>query len=794
MTLVYLSVAFVAGLVLGEWLHLQLWALPLALAPLSLLLLRRVPRKTVVLISLSIFTLVAGGLRYQASIPTADERSVQFYNDGAKVTFTGVIVSPPDVRDRTTHLIVESRSISAGGNLGPVSGRVLIYAPRSPQHRAGETVKISGKLQTPSSPSDFDYRGYLANQGIYSTITYPDIVIIGNPQGFRPLDWVYSLRTALADRVAEVLPEPQAALAQGIILGIRSGIPQDVSDDFRRTGTTHVLVISGMQFSIVAGMLTAAGIWLFGKRRYLYVWLALAAIWLYALLTGMTPPVVRSAIMLSLFLGADILGRQRNALPALALAAAVMVALSPRLPWDASFQLSFLATLGLVLTAPPLQSFGRNVVTTRLGEDGFAARTLNWIVDSLAVTVGVTILIWPVIAHYFGVLSIVSPFATLLLLPALSPLLITGTLAALLGFILPPLGQAMGWVAWLFASYMLGVVKAGASLPASAVDIGQIHPAALWGYYTLLGLGLLAYRGRARVASLLRHAADRLARVPLKLAAPAFLSVTVLAGLFTAATPDDRLHVSFLDVGQGDAVYIRTPSHQDFLVDGGPGAQAVVTELSRRMPFWDRTIDLIVLTHPHADHLSGLIEVLERYQVRQVLLPVTDSDTPLWQEWLDAVAHENAVVTVARTAQVIESGSVRIEVLSALPSEGPDAGATVLRVSEGRVSFLLTADIPRQTEMTLVMHRAPLNSTVLKVGHHGSDTSTSAGFLAVVSPQAAVISVGAGNSYDHPHQEVMARLADTVGEASIYRTDVDGAVEFTTDGQRLWVRADNPSR
>jgi len=797
MTLVYLSIAFVVGILLGEWLHLQLWALAaLALVPLPLLLLRRVPRKPVVLASLSILALAGGGLRFQAAVPTVDERSIQFYNDGPSVTFTGVIVSPPDVRDKTAHIIVESRFINAGGNMGPISGRVLIYAPRSPEHRQGETLKVSGRLQTPTAPGGFDYKGYLANQGIYATITYPHIVIIGNPQGFRPVDWVYTLRTALADKMAEVLPEPQAALAQGIILGIRSGIPESVSDDFRRTGTTHVLVISGMQFNIVAGMLTAAGIWMFGKRRYLYVWLALGAIWLYALLTGMTPPVVRSAIMLSLFLGADVLGRQRSALPALALAAAVMVALEPRLPWDASFQLSFLATLGLILTAPPLQSFGRNLVEARLGDDGFVVKTLNWIVDSIAVTVGVTILIWPVIAQYFGVFSIVSPFATILLLPALPAVLTTGALAAVLGFVAPPLGQAVGWAAWLFTSYMLGVIKAGASLPAAAIDLGEIHPAVLWGYYALLMAGLLAYRRRTNVSRFLRRAVDSLARVPLKLATPAFLTVAILAGLFTAATPDNRLHVSFLDVGQGDAVYIRTPAHQDILVDGGPSPQAVVTELSRSIPFWDRTIDLVVLTHPHADHMAGLLEVLKRYHVRQVLLPALDGDTPLWQEWLDAVARENAAVTVAQAGQVIDAGGVLIEVLSTgMGGEAtdPDAAGTVIRVSDRRVSFLLTADIPHETEMALVMQRAPLDSTVLKVGHHGSETATGAEFLAVVSPQAAVISVGAGNSYGHPHPEVMTRLTGAVGEAAIYRTDEDGTVEFTTDGERLWVKTHNPS-
>ena len=143
-----------------------------------------------------------------------------------------------------------------------------------------------------------------------------------------------------------------------------------MNDDFVRTGTAHILAISGQNLSIVAGMFIAAGIWLFGKRHYRYVWLALAVTWGYALLAGMSAPIVRSAIMLSIFLCADLLGRQRSVFPALAMAAAVMLALTPRLLWDASFQLSFLSMLGLALVAAPMQSFGRDLINKRLGEEG----------------------------------------------------------------------------------------------------------------------------------------------------------------------------------------------------------------------------------------------------------------------------------------------------------------------------------------------------------------------------------------------------------------------------------------
>ncbi|GAI21783.1 unnamed protein product, partial [marine sediment metagenome] len=151
-------------------------------------------------------------------------------------------------------------------------------------------------------------------QGIYSTMLYPEIEIVGTGKGFKPLEWVYSLRNHLSQTLAEVLPEPQASLAQGIILGIRGNIPSSVKADFSHSGTAHLLAISGLHLTIVLGMTLSIGIWLLGKKHYPYIWLALGIIWLYALLTGMHPPIIRAAIMASLFLTAEFLGRQRSAI------------------------------------------------------------------------------------------------------------------------------------------------------------------------------------------------------------------------------------------------------------------------------------------------------------------------------------------------------------------------------------------------------------------------------------------------------------------------------------------------
>jgi competence protein ComEC len=212
------------------------------------------------------------------------------------------------------------------------------------------------------------------------------------------------------------------------------------------------------------------------------------------------------------------------------------------------------------------------------------------------------------------------------------------------------------------------------------------------------------------------------------------------------------------------------------------------------MPFWDRTVDLVVLTHPHQDHLAGLVEVLRRYRVGQVLYPQLDYESPLYDEWLRLIREKGIKNTEACAGQQIEMGDgIIMKVLNPLAdrvtgSESDiDNNSVVLLLKDGEVSFLLAADIMREAEWGLIRERADLPATVLKVAHHGSDTSTTQEFLAVVDPRVAVISCGAGNRFGHPDAEVVDRLGEKIDSKNIYRTDKDGMIDFMTDGERLWV-------
>ena len=282
MPLIYLSCAWIAGIFLGSIFNPPLALVIIGLAPLPLLFFLRQHSKSIILASLCFTILFGGAFHFPSSLPPTDEHSLRFYNDQGTIEIKGMVNTDPEIREETSHLHLSASEIKLDEEWQEVSGVALLILPRYPAYEYGDVLLVTGNLETPPQLDDFDYKDYLAHQGIYSTILYPKIEILERGKGSKPLQWVYSLRNGLSQTLAEVLPEPQASLARGIILGKRGTIPSPLRDNFTRTGTAHLLAISGLHLSIVAGILLSIGIWLFGWRRYTYIWLALGIIWLFA--------------------------------------------------------------------------------------------------------------------------------------------------------------------------------------------------------------------------------------------------------------------------------------------------------------------------------------------------------------------------------------------------------------------------------------------------------------------------------------------------------------------------------
>ncbi len=250
----------------------------------------------------------------------------------------------------------------------------------------------------------------------------------------------------------------------------------------------------------------------------------------------------------------------------------------------------------------------------------------------------------------------------------------------------------------------------------------------------------------------------------------ALVFLLALAWFALRSLPDGRLHVWFLDVGQGDAILIRTPDGRHILVDGGPSPSALLDQLGEVLPFWARSLDLVVLTHPDADHAAGLIPVFDRYRVAGVVDTVSPGEKNS-AAWLAAAGASKARRQEAVRGLRIVAGALVLTVLNPASQNSPiddgNNGSIVLRLDYGRSSALLTGDAEGEAEQAMLAAGVPLRADVLKVGHHGSSASTSAQFLAAVQPRLAVISVGAENRFGHPSPELLARLAQ--GRSAAHR-------------------------
>ena len=793
MTLIWLASGWLLGVAAGAITGEVWWpaVAGLGAAALANAILSRRPGLAVIgLLAVGLF--VAGGLRYVDQRPPDEPTGIALHNEADDVRFRALVNDEPAVRGRTQRVQLSVREVLEDGVWVPTTGGVLLRAGRFPRYQYGDLLELSGELETPPSFPDFDYRDYLARQGITSLIAFPDEArTIDTGEGNRWLATVHGVRRQLGDALARTLPEPQAALAQGIFLGQRSAIPADLAEAMNATGTSHLVAISGYNVSLVAALIITSLAWLIGRRRAAVA--ALIAIAAYTVLTGASPTVVRAAIMGGLVVTATLAGRPGSAGTSIAFAAALMTGWNPLVIEDVSFQLSFAAILGIVYLSPVFQERAVSMLRAR-GIDAGEGTLASFLVESTSLTAAAVFATMPLFALYFDRVSVVTFAANLVLVPAFPLILASSALTAVAATVWEPLGHTTGWISWAALTYMIEVARFFADVPLAAVDIdgfGRWHAAVA---YTALG-ALAWWLARNRVDPDTRSPSIK--EAPTLRLRPAHAVMAVLAisaGVVWWAAldqPDGRLVVTVLDVGQGDAILVETPAGHHLLIDGGADGQRLMEELGKRLPFWERSLDLVVLTHPQEDHLAGLVETLRRYEVAHVLATARDSESPTYEAWRTQIRRQGIRLTTARPGQRIELGDGAV--LRVLAPGGPALAASnannsslVVRLEYGDASFLLTGDVESTGEEALLSSDASLSATVLKVPHHGSRTSTTPAFLRAVQPTVAIVSVGDGNPYGHPSPTVLERLDGTL----LLRTDQHGAVRLSTDGRTLWVQTE----
>jgi len=748
-------------------------------------LLGRRPREAILVVLLAVLAL-SGIDRFEESRPSDKPTGVALLNDledgegsPLRVTLRGVIADEPEERETTRRYTLRVEAYVSPDGWQPAGGRVQVTSRLYPTYAYGDLVQLTGHLETPPVLGDFDYREYLARRGIVSTMLFPRTEVLGGGSGSDITRLLIDARRPLGNALERALPEPESALARGILLGQRASIPDGLMDDFNRAGISHLIAISGQNVAIVAAFVVGSLAWLIGRRPATAV--AIVFVLVYAVFVGASPSVLRAAVMAVVMLGATLAGRPGSALSSVVLAAGLLVAWRPLIVDDVAFQLSFAATLGIVLAAERL----RQLISPRLGGlPGWLAAPLA---ENVAITSAASLAVLPVIAGSFGRLSLVSLPANLLAAPAFVLALFGSGLAALTGAIDPTLGRLAGELAYLPLTYLVRLGRFAADLPGASVELrsfGLIEAILVYALLSLVWLGL-KHKRAPDVES------PRTRRLSPALAAAAILSLLAALVWWGVLSPDtQRLQLTVLDVGQGDAILIETPQGHRILVDGGPSGAGLAQALGRELPPSARRIDLIVLTHAQDDHVTGLVELLQRYNVGAALAGPLEGETGAYRAWRDELSRQDVPLLPAVAGQRFDLGEgVLIEVIGPPPQgvtgseDDLNNNSVVLRLVYGEVSFLLTGDLAADGEAALLASPADLHATVLKVGHNGSDGSTTPAFLDAVSPSLAVISAGADNVFGHPSPTTRLRLAGV----PLLRTDANGDIRFETDGAALWV-------
>ena len=806
------AVAVIGGVGLALWFDLALAsALPLlmlGLAALALAVGLKVvgfPAAPVVLGAALVLGAWRGEMVTDASvplIPTGPTEVTVIVSDaptlsGSRVRFRGEVIPHP------AHA---SASV-------PIGSSLLVHtlpppdlaADRGPPHvRYGDALRLAGNLERPQPIGDFDYAAWLESQGIAGVLWAREAETVGTGGGSWAMRSLHRSRGALASALQRAMPAPESGMAQALLLGIRTEIPAAVRDAFRTAGMSHLLAISGLHVGIVMALALGIGSATLGTGNPVVVFGATATVWVYAVVSGLDPPVVRAAIMGSLALAQGLAGRGMRGLTSLALAGGVMVCAEPGLLRSLSFQLSFTAMAGVIVGLPLIAMLTGAAAAVSANSTAWISRWVQHavalLIASVVISTTTTLATVPLIAMHFGEIPLMSVPATILAMPAMPLALVASVVTAAAGVIAPWLASALGVLAWAPVAWIIRVAEA---MPPILAPAGWVTPAVALGWYASLGIlaVLMPSRRMRRIVSGWRQGPGWRPRGAagflFGLAPVVVLAIILLFGQISETRADGLLHVHVMDVGQGDAILVVTPQGRQALIDGGPDPRKTLVALGERLPAGDRGLDLVVVTHLDSDHAGGLIGVLDRYDADVVIQGPTSSESALFHQWVAVLDQRSHPVVHIRAGHRIQLDSgVVMEVLHPPPGKitsridrNTNNLSVVIRLVYGEVSFLLTGDVEEDVERHLVgVWGQKLSSHVLKVAHHGSNSSTSASFLRAVSPDSAVISAGVDNRYGHPHSDVIARLDAMVGEKGVFITSRDGSVEYVTDGAGLWVK------
>jgi len=639
----------------------------------------------------------------------------------------------------------------------------------------GDLLKIKGKLEKPIKQKnfgEFNYELYLAREKIFNYLNIwqeRDILKIGKDDS----NFLASLSLSARDKIKEVtkqtLPSPYNSLLIGMLLGEKGFIPPDLKEIFAEAGIMHILAVSGLHVGIIAMALLALLSMLRLPKKLKLLTLILILI-MYASITGYRPSVLRATIMFVLLIGGKLINRGRNLNISLFFAAFLILLLNPLTLYDAGFLLSFVVTFFIINLSPILQELYSKIII--------------WIRNPLAVSTAAWIGIFPLSAYFFSKVSMISIISNIFIIPLTGIAVILGFITFFFGLVSISLAGVIANINYLVLNIITLIAKSFSSLPFAFVYVAQPSVLIIILYY-LTVFFIIEIFYKKEISQNIR-----------KKAVFGILLIILLIIIVQILYPADNLKVTFINVGQGDCILIEAPNKINILIDGGGTPQSnfdvgnkIVIPYLRRKGI--NEIDLLVLTHPHLDHLEGLLPVLKELKVDRVLDSGLICDLPEYREFVSIIQKKGIPYHQAKAGDnFIFNNNLEIFLLNPLYSSDYyndsdfNNASIVVKLFYKNADFLFTGDIEETSEKKLLIWHNILQSDVLKVAHHGSATSTNLDFLNKVEPSIAIVTVGK-NNFGHPSKKVIERLEDK--NIKIYRTDENGTIIIRTNGQEYWI-------
>lgn len=815
--LIYPLIALIAGIIGGYYLaipgYLLFGGIIVILISLFITIIKKWTAASFLLIISFTFLVGYFDIQKRLYLVQSDEHISRYINAGKSV-WEGVVIENPFVHPDKTVLFVRCHRIFNDKSYIPVTGDIRLVIPADLIFQYGDFIRFHSalkKIQSFQNPGGFDYDRYMSLQGIYATgfvANSSQIVLLRKnaASGWRLK--LESFRSYLKQIIYKNAPSPQREIIEAMTIGNQNDIPTEVRENFNKTGTAHILSISGLHIGIVA---TTAFFFIFLLLKFSeYLMLrfniiklasagAFIIILIYTLIAGMGITVIRASLMALIFLSALLLGKQKDIYNILALTGLVILVVSPEALFDISFQLSFMAVLAIIYLVP------------RFSDTSFpfiafwpiaAQKIAKQLYLSIIVCVAATIGTMPLIVFYFNRISAITIIANLIIVPLLGTIALALSMPFILGaFISPEIAGFFIKLSSFFVQISVDIINKMAALSWSSFTFTKPNIAEIIIFYFFIFILVQFFDWRFNLTNrkgfLQRH------YLILKSLLVIFLCFFI-ADAFYLTLKDkfsSDLKVTAIDVGQGSSILVRFPAGKNMLIDGG-GFSESSFDMGKLViaPFLYHerisTIDTVVLTHPHPDHLRGLLYITENFNVKEIWSTGQLSEDEIFQQWQKIVAQKEInMIFLSAQSPTAKINGAQLNVLWPLKPISVNAGdlsyrkvnndSLILKMKYGNVSFLFPADISSFVESSLIKSKRDLHSDVLFVPHHGSYHSSSIAFIKKVSCRYAIVSAGNANVFRHPHQRTLDRYKSF--PVKLFRTDKDGAITLTTDGTTLHV-------